>query len=203
MLKVIYRDVHRIMKGKELQQAILSLKNSRKNEILAKTNIKAQLQSTAVTLLLEELLEKNGIEEYEMNKDPLGKPYFSTPKEVFVSLSHSYDMVACAISNHPVGIDVQFMKEFSYTRFSNRFFSEEEREQLAMVSNDEKKKIFYQIWTAKESYQKMIGQGIVKALGSIIVQCKEQIVTNRSGKSIGKISFMQENEYCICVCTTE
>ncbi len=112
----------------------------------------------------EELLRKLMAEEFSTDENdiliknmPSGKPVAEIKgKEVLVSLTHSGDFVACAISDTPVGIDLEVKREFKPRVF--KALRDSEREFVAK-SKDEAL-AFLKIWTAKEAYLKMTGEGL-------------------------------------------
>lgn len=89
-----------------------------------------------------------------------GKPFFRDIP-LFFNLSHSGDYVACVLSEHEIGVDIQKQKPLNEERISNRFFHEREKELLAGFSDEaERLSWFYRLWTRKEAYGKMTGEGI-------------------------------------------
>lgn len=90
-----------------------------------------------------------------------GKPYFPNLQGLHFSVSHSGEVFACAFSDAPVGIDIQEKKprEGEADRCRNvakRFFHPDEIDAL----DADTVRAFYAIWTAKEAYVKLTGQGI-------------------------------------------
>ncbi len=76
----------------------------------------------------------------------------------FVSISHSGDVVAVVKSDVPVGIDAEKLDtERDFKRLSKRFFSPAEQEYFLKRESAER---FYEIWTRKESYCKISGEGL-------------------------------------------
>lgn len=112
----------------------------------------------------EELLRKLISEEYGVDESdilitnlPSGKPVAEVKgNEVFVSLTHSGNFVACALSNTPVGIDLEVKRDFNPRVL--KALRDAEREFVAK-SKDEAI-AFLKIWTAKEAYLKMTGEGL-------------------------------------------
>jgi len=112
----------------------------------------------------EELLRKLISEEYGVDESdilitnlPSGKPVAEVKgNEVFVSLTHSGNFVACALSNNPVGIDLEVKRDFNPRVL--KALCDAEREFVAK-SKDEAI-AFLKIWTAKEAYLKMTGEGL-------------------------------------------
>ena len=69
--------------------------------------------SLGVGILLQRALEKEGYDEKKLqilSKDN-GRPYFKGHEDIFFSLSHSGERVMCAISDEPIGCDVQIISE--------------------------------------------------------------------------------------------
>lgn len=79
----------------------------------------------------------------------------------YFNLSHSKDYAACAVSDAPVGVDIEYfrVRELMYP---DRILHPDEAHLLAYISNpNEKKKYFYECWVAKESYLKNLGIGLI------------------------------------------
>lgn len=93
-----------------------------------------------------------------------GKPYFQN-LPFFFNLSHSGDYVLCALSEQEIGVDIQQQVKSRDTRIADRFFSESEKELIAGCSTEEERQsCFYRLWTRKEAYGKLTGEGIAAAL---------------------------------------
>ena len=119
-----------------------------------------RLQSLAVYHLLKEMLRQQGISLPAIETDPQGKPFFSERPELHFNLSHSGEMTACALGVHPMGVDIQ---QYGGLRpaVARRCFSASELTWYESQTDPaEKEKIFYQLWTLKESFSKLTGQGI-------------------------------------------
>ena len=88
---------------------------------------------------------------YEEN----GKP---VADNCFVSISHSGNMVAVCTSENPIGIDIEKIDEKrNLEKLSNRVFCGKE---LEAFKNNPTPEQFYEIWTQKEAYSKIDGQGV-------------------------------------------
>ena len=98
-------------------------------------------------------LETMGAE--DLTYDPNGKP---VARNCFVSISHSGDMVAvCKNDIVPVGIDIEKMTERDFSKVANRFFRGQELEKF---NENPTAETFYEIWTRKEAYSKILGTGV-------------------------------------------
>lgn len=85
-----------------------------------------------------------------------GKPY--VPGGVYFSVSHSGEMAAIAVDHVEVGLDIERFPEESRLKIADRFYHPGER---AYVSGSpDVRRAFCEIWTRKEAYLKMTGEGI-------------------------------------------
>jgi 4'-phosphopantetheinyl transferase len=82
----------------------------------------------------------------EIKKTPNGKPYFPARVDIHFSLSHAKTHVLCAISNAPVGVDIESPRTIS-PRAVKFFASVEERSMFDPLD----------LWVLKESYIKLTG----------------------------------------------
>jgi 4'-phosphopantetheinyl transferase len=84
-----------------------------------------------------------------------GKPFLKKFPEIHFNLSHSEDIALCAISNHPVGIDIEYLnKDIKFLELAKRFFSQSEYEFLKLQNNKNLNLEFLKLWTQKEAYLK-------------------------------------------------
>ena len=67
------------------------------------------------------------------------------------SISHTTNLVACAISNSAVGLDVEKKREFSLN-LAKRIFNE--KELINFLNNKNRYNYFFEVWTKKESFCK-------------------------------------------------
>ncbi len=128
-----------------------------------------------------------------------GKPYFKDYPYYF-SLSHSGDYVLCAISDEEIGADIQEMKPCDAERIATRFFTEEEKEKLRKCREEgEKLDCFYEIWSCKEAYGKMTGEGVGKALGVNISQSAGRHTGQPDGPLVRQLPAPEGYKIAVCV----
>ena len=128
-----------------------------------------------INLLIGEILLRVAIQKragiagaaVAFSKDEKGKPVLLSPAGLHFNISHSGDLIACALSDKPVGIDVQIIKPLA-NDIASRFFSADEREYLKKESGDPNA-AFCRIWAMKESYIKWDGRGLSLPLSSFSV----------------------------------
>lgn len=107
-------------------------------------------QSIVARILLKKLLLGLGVcDGYNIGFDTNGKPCYSNSSEVYLSISHSNDFVAVAVSNKPVGIDIQVYKKIN-NKLIEKVCSDDESRLLERKGEKE----FFKIWTVKEAYSK-------------------------------------------------
>lgn len=97
-----------------------------------------------------------------------GKPYLRGG-EVKFSLSHSGRLVAVALCDEEIGLDIQEKAEYN-PKLAARFFTDDE--QLYIENSADKGEAFTEIWCKKESYIKAIGTGLSTPLNSFSVMDK-------------------------------
>lgn len=90
------------------------------------------------------------------------KPRFSQAPEVCFSVSHSGGYWACSFGHAPVGFDLQRWEPCRTAALARRFFHPGEAVWLEERGGSEAD--FFFLWTAKESYLKYTGDGMVKGL---------------------------------------
>lgn len=77
------------------------------------------------------------------------------------NLSHSEDLIICAIALQPIGIDVEFFREMTHRdQLIKRYFSVQEQATLNALSAEAQHQAFFYYWTAKEAMLKAVGLGI-------------------------------------------
>jgi len=118
-----------------------------------------KIQSIAVYLLLRIALTKeyNIDEPVEFDFLTNGKPVLPEYPHIHFNLSHCKTAVACAVSTSPVGIDIEHIKPVS-DKVTGRILTQQEFSQFKLAPDPNE--FFCKIWTIKESYQKLSGDGL-------------------------------------------
>ena len=89
----------------------------------------------------------------------------SLPGGPYFSLSHSKRGIAVAISDEPIGIDIEAIRPLS-EGLVQRAMNPQEQAQIAAAANPEQE--FIRLWTRKEAYVKMQGTGIISDMHKIL-----------------------------------
>lgn len=112
--------------------------------------------SPAAHALLEEILARDfGVAGPKMQKGPHGKPCLETGPQF--NLSHTKGAVAAAISDRPVGVDLERVRDF-LPSLPRRVLSNPEL--LWFRGRGEQRRDFFTLWTLKESFYKYQGTGL-------------------------------------------
>ncbi|MBN2172881.1 MAG: 4'-phosphopantetheinyl transferase superfamily protein [Bacteroidales bacterium] len=131
-----------------------------------------------------------------------GKPY--TGYDLRFNLSHSGEWVVAAFGNTTVGIDIEQVKTTDF-KVAERFFSKAEVADLNRLTGKAKESYFFDLWTLKESYLKLLGKGLTRALNTFTVKKTDNFINleDLTGKD-EKVFFRQyyPDEHYICsVCS--
>jgi len=105
-------------------------------------------------------------EELEFAVNLYGKPFLKNKPQIHYNLSHAGSFISCALSDQPVGIDIECIKEIDM-RIADRFFTAQETAHILSAPEDmRKRQRFFEVWTKKESRIKWEGKGLTKPLNS-------------------------------------
>ena len=130
---------------------------TRREKILRPRHENDRCLSLGTGLLAAYALKLSGAKDLSLSYTEHGKPYLSRHPDIHFNLSHSGVLAVCAVSDVPVGIDIEHPRKYSAS-VARRFFTSEE---YAFVEKSEDTtQAFLQIWTRKESYLKMLGCGL-------------------------------------------
>ena len=178
---MIYIDDH--IDDFDLGSALNDISGQRREQALKFKFELGQRQCVLAYLLLKKAL----CEEYGITENPLfeysehGKPFIMGHPEIHFNLSHCREAVACAVGDHPVGIDVECIREYkdSLARYT---MNDEELRQIAAA--DRSDVAFIRLWTMKEALLKLTGRGISENMKTVladaadyrftIVECRER-----------------------------
>ena len=110
-------------------------------------------------------LYRIGVPELSRDKGEHGKPCFRIHPEVRFNISHSGDLVICAVSDFEIGIDIQEKSRMNTDRIAKKVMSSAEHKKY--LESSERQDFFYRVWVMKESYVKWTGDGITRELHSL------------------------------------
>ena len=140
-----------------------TLPEHRQRQVLACRQESDRVRTAGAAWLLQFALQREGIplSQQRFTENPWGKPLLTNRSDIHVSLSHSGHWAVCAVSNVPVGVDVEQPR--CTLRIAKRFFHPEELTETDPV-------FLTRLWTAKEAFVKALGRGLTIPLDSFIVR---------------------------------
>lgn len=182
------------------------LDSDRKRQIKKLKCNEDRLRSICAGLLLHYVFLTEGHQEEEWKqvihkKNEYGKPYFDNYPYFHFSISHSGDWVVCGVHDQEIGVDIQ-RKKCGSGKIAQRFFSEKENAWLLQKqSPDERRTLFYKMWTAKESYVKLAGTSIAKGITQYIYDDENKHIFDERNRRYACIDFIEiESDYILGIC---
>ena len=157
-------------------------------------------------LLLKYVLEKFWNLDYaqlEFVENEFGKPLLKS-NSIHFNISHSGDWVVGVCAEFPVGIDIEKIENPPY-EIMKQNFTEFEITQIAGAPDSKKAEKFFSIWTAKESYIKMIGTGLSSGLDSFSVDLTAEpgtkiIDTSNVADNVRIFSYFPDEYHILSTC---
>lgn len=176
-----------------------NLSRYRREKLARTTAPRAYAEDLGAELLLLAALRDLGLpvkEPLEIICGEGGKPALTGGPEF--SLSHSGGRVLCALSDRPVGADVQQLHPYA-PALARRFFTAEEAAWLEVQREEEL--AFTLLWSLKESYVKLLGTGIAAAhLDSFTVRMDGEGRAHIDGSSV-KLWYAVHDGYVMALCS--
>lgn len=153
--------------GFDFDAALPLLSEQRREQALKfKYELGRKTCAMAYLLLCEGLQKEYGLTErpvFEYGEH--GKPAIIGHPDIHFNLSHCREAVICAVSNRPVGIDIESIREFkdSLARYT---MNEQEVQQIEQAAQPNVE--FIRLWTMKEAKLKLTGHGITDNMKHVL-----------------------------------
>lgn len=214
MITVYYGKVSPFLEEDAFCIQLKKVSKDRREKILRMTNEAARRRCLAAGTLLHHALCETLRFSYEdtapfsVNYGEKGKPYLTEYTGIHFNLSHSGDYVCCAISDGPVGVDIQEKGKVRMA-LAERFFTPVERQMLSECGEEQRQDLFFRMWSIKESYLKLTGEGLSGGLSGFEILWQEKgIVRRQPGQEKGQVeAYFEETDevpgYSFCVCGRE
>lgn len=153
----------------DLDAALEEISEQRREQALKfKYELGQRLCVLAYRLLKRGLKEVYGIEENPLFiYNEYGKPSIAGHPEIFFNLSHCKEAAICAISDRPVGVDVESVRSYNESLVRYTMDDDEVRE---IESAEDRAVAFIRLWTKKEAALKLEGTGISKDMKQVLRQ---------------------------------
>ncbi len=162
----------------DLDESHLSLLKSnvsdqRRNRVETLYNSeKAKQQLASESLIRMVVRKERGMKEIGFGACPHGKPFIVGLPNFYYNLSHSGEWVVCATDRAPIGIDIEMVRPVNID-LARLYFSTAEYRSLIGKTEPEKNRLFFDLWTLKESYIKAKGGGLTIPLDSFTIYSEQ------------------------------
>jgi phosphopantetheinyl transferase len=113
---------------------------------------------------------------FRIEISPAGKPECTSGPAI--SVSHSGDIVVCAVAEATVGVDVETGHARETEEIAARFFTPAE----ALWIAEDSAARFRMLWVLKEAYLKAVGVGIAGGLDSLDCRIDPPVITVRTAE---------------------
>lgn len=151
----------------DLEAALPLLSEQRRQQTLKFKYEQGRKTCAMAYLLLCEALRK----EYAITELPVfdygehGKPFIVGRPDIHFNFSHCREAVICVVSDHPVGVDVESIREYkdSLARYT---MNDQELERIARSDRPDRE--FIRLWTMKEAKLKLSGRGITDNMKTVL-----------------------------------
>lgn len=192
-LNIIIKKIDSEYIKNNYDELVASLYEERRNTVKRLKLEGPRIVSISAGLLLQEVIKEElniDTNDLQFKKGENGKPKLEG-YDFHFNLSHSGEYVVIVYGAQEVGIDIERIKDNNLS-VAKRCFLEAEN---GYINSDARR--FTQIWTMKESYLKLTGEGISVPLNSFEVD-----IDNMCVKATDYQYSMKELEdYIICVCS--
>lgn len=156
MVKIYLADISNLSDPMLNSELLHKLPTERQQRIHVLKQEKSRRQSMGVGLLLQKVLALYHMQDSQVYVGEHGKPMI---EGLEFNLSHAGNLVICAVSDKHVGCDIEKLRE-APKGVAERYFSDAEQAYLSQFSGEEYNRAFFELWTMKESYVKMTGEGL-------------------------------------------
>ena len=156
----------------DIVTALAKVSAQRREQALRYRYESGQRLSLAVYLLLMEGLEK----EYGIYEPPLfdytpeGKPVLAQHPDIHFSFSHSGTVALCALSDRPVGADVETTRKITPSLIH---YTMNEGEEAIIHASENPTMQFLWFWTRKEALLKLTGEGIHNNMRMVLAEAEK------------------------------
>lgn len=221
MIKLFYIDLEQECTEKQKELFGDALVDERKQRVSRLKNEKLAHKQMLAGIFLQYILsEQLGVLIFELvySYGKWGKPELDYEKmnqnlgknisKLYFNLSHSGRYAVCAVSDYPIGIDLEKKVDKNHT-IARRFFHENEVRVLEQINGENiANRTFLEYWTMKEACVKQVGKGLQIPLDSFWIQTfangmhVTDLVINEKTKRLWFASaYLKNTQYMLSVCS--
>ena len=174
MMEIQVFDDMELISEETVAELLPLVSDERRKEALAFKHLFGQFACLKSYVMLREILESMGLSHpFLFGHNKYGKPFLKDHPEVHFNISHCKNGILVAVSDEPVGVDIESYRKVdeSLVRYT---MNEEERRTIQ--TSDDPVRTFIEYWTKKEAVFKLRGTGITNDLHGLL-QGDEQVET--------------------------
>ncbi len=178
-----------------------SMPQNRKQKIERMKFYKDKLLSLGAGMLMQKVLDRFELSYTDISYNEYGKPLINNRNDAFFNISHTGNIVVCAVSAFKVGVDIEKIQYFE-NKLLKYLFLDNEILYIRNHSSDQNYD-FTKLWTAKESLVKYFGSGLL--LDPLNLYFNNGVLDEvyNDGKKISNVYFktFDMNGYVMTVCS--
>ena len=177
----------------------------RKDKINRMVFLKDKRLSLGAGALLDYALILEGVSDREIIYVQNQKPCIKNSNIRF-NLSHSGNMVFCAVSDKDVGCDVEQITDIDMQIAARFFFHEEYAAISACPDSTSRNDLFFRYWTLKESFMKVTGLGFKLNLDDFCIDLRSDGIDVKQSVDSRNYYFKEytaDTGYKFSVCTAD
>lgn len=166
MTEISIFDDMELVSEEAIAELLPLVSDERREEALRYKYLFGQFACLKSYVMLRELLESIGLSHpFAFVKNEHGKPFLKDHPEIHFNLSHCKNGIAVAVSNQPIGIDIESFRQVSESLIR---YTMNEEEQRVIAESDDPTRTFTEYWTKKEAVFKLRGTGITHDLHELL-----------------------------------
>ena len=181
----------------EVQRLLPLVSDERREEALRYKHLFGQFACLKSYVMLREMLESMSLSHpFAFIKNEHGKPFLKEHPEIHFNLSHCKNGILVAVSDQPIGVDIE-----SYRNVSDSLirYTMNEEEQNIIQTSDNPVRTFTEYWTKKEAVFKLHGTGITHNLygllnGNEVVETHDNPVKQYAYSIATQVSSLRDND---------
>ena len=159
----------------EIQRLLPLVSDQRREQALAFKHLFGQFACLKSYVMLREILESMGLSHpFFFSQNEHGKPFLADNPNIHFNLSHCKNGIIVAVSDRPIGVDIESYREVSDSLIR---YTMNEEEQRIIAESDDPIRTFTEYWTKKEAVFKLRGTGITNDLHGLL-NGDEQVETH-------------------------
>lgn len=204
MVKVYIADVT-VLKDEDLYRKLYARLDAERRAKADRFRFpKDRRLSVGAGALLMYALQKENVGNVSIEVKPTGKPYLAGKESLFFNLSHSENMVMCAVADKEVGCDVERTTEFDGALASYVMTRQELQQIYGLESEAKQQEMFFRLWTLKESYMKATGLGIRLEPGNFGMKVEKEsisVIPPVDEREFYFKGYYMDDGYCYSCCS--